>query len=156
MTVALHPTFQKGASSNFRFTEFYEVGSGRLYGAKGRFLTASAGPAPHSASYTAEGVMIPANGRGRPLPLGFPALPNLLPLALSLLPEPSQLCFGMLQPGLHPQLDLVAHRPEPLQHGVVGDILLAAWVLEDPREGRPHPGKVLGQRSSARTQTMIR
>ena len=33
---------------------------------------------------------------------------------------------------------------EPLQHRVVGDLLVAAGVLEDPREGRPHAGEGLG------------
>jgi hypothetical protein len=73
--------------------------------------------------------------------LGFPALPAL---ALSLLPEPSQLCLGMLQPGLHPQLYLVPHRPESLQHGVVREVFVAARVLEDPGEGCPHTRKGLG------------
>src|SRR5215213_9000917 len=50
----------------------------------------------------------------------------------------------MLQPGLHPQLYIVSHRPEPLQHRVVGYLLVAAGVLEDPREGRPHAGEGLG------------
>src|SRR5918995_1571589 len=65
-------------------------------------------------------------------------------LALALLAQLPQFLLRMFQPLPHPHLDLVAHRPEPLQHRVVGEVLVAARVLEDPREGRPHAREGLG------------
>src|SRR5918994_6718185 len=126
---------------NYRLTEFSKVGSGRLSGAQESFLAVIGGSARRSASNAAKGVVPLVSGstdrRRLPPPLGLQeALPTL---TLSLLPEPSQLYFGMLQPGLHPQLYLVAHRPETLKHGVVGDLLLAAGIVEDPGEGGGHP-----------------
>src|SRR5215203_2464284 len=69
-----------------------------------------------SASHAAKGVVPFVSGSADECRI-LRSLPTLM---LSFLPEPSQLCLGMLQPSLHPQLYLVAHRPEPLQHRVVG------------------------------------
>src|ERR687891_1601182 len=71
---------------------------------------------------------------------GFHALSAL---TVALLAELPQFLLWVLQPLPYLQLDLIAYLSEPLQHGVVGNVLLAARVLEDPREGRPHAGEGL-------------
>src|SRR5215204_5585076 len=50
----------------------------------------------------------------------------------------------VLQPVPYLQLDLVSDLAEPLQHRVVADLLVAAGVLEDPRESGAHPREGLG------------
>src|SRR5215212_1416465 len=62
------------------------------------------GPERRSASNAAEGVVHLVSGSTDEHRL-FPSR-RLQTLALSLLPEPGQLCLGMLQPGFHPQLYL--------------------------------------------------
>jgi hypothetical protein len=74
-------------------------------------------------------------------PLGCQPLPAL-PLAL--LAQHFQFRLGLLQPRPHPDLDLATNYPEPLQHRVVGEVIVSARGLEDPREGRCHPGEGLG------------
>src|SRR5829696_7565425 len=72
---------------------------------------------------------------------GFHTLSDTLSaFAVALLAELPQFLLRVLQPVPYLQFDLVADLAEPLQHGVVGNVLLASRVLEDPREGRPDAG----------------
>ena len=67
-------------------------------------------------------------------PGGFHTLPAL---AFALLAELPQFLPWVLKPVPHPQPYLVSHCPEPLQHGVVGEVLLAAKI---PEKVVPTPG----------------
>ena len=89
---------------NFALAAFYGVGSVRLYGAQQSLSTGG--------RWLRTAQRLKRGGRGVPLVSGSTDGHRLFPsrcsqtLALSLLPEPGQLCLGMLQPGFHPQLYL--------------------------------------------------
>ncbi len=57
---------------------------------------------------------------------------------------PLQLRLRVLQPVLYPDLYIVPHLAEPLQHGVVGEALVGAGIVKDPGEPRPHAWEILG------------
>src|SRR5918994_1427745 len=94
------------------------------------------------ASGGGEGVWPPVAAAGN-ADLAVGGFHALSAFALALLAQLPQLLLRVLQPLPYLQLDLIVYLAEPLQHGVVGNVLLAARVLKDPREGRPDTGEGL-------------